>query len=182
MKPCPVCDVPLEPRKDVSVTVDVCPAGHGAWYERDELRQAKDAADRDVRWLDTDLWSDAAQASAEPSARRCPGCRSRLVQVAYGDTDVQVDACPSCEGVWLDTGEFERIVHALHEETTGKPLPGYVKASLEEALEILAGPESMVSEWKDFTTVLRLARYRLLAEHPGLRDSLLAMQRANPFQ
>jgi hypothetical protein len=38
---------------------------------------------------------------------KCPKCGMQLEEIAFGD--VQVDKCFSCEGIWLDQGELERI-------------------------------------------------------------------------
>jgi Zn-finger nucleic acid-binding protein len=43
---------------------------------------------------------------AEPM--RCPNCASRLVELER--SDVLIDACPECRGVWLDRGELDRIL------------------------------------------------------------------------
>ena len=39
---------------------------------------------------------------------RCPNCQSRLVELER--SDVMIDACPECRGVWLDRGELDRIL------------------------------------------------------------------------
>lgn len=39
---------------------------------------------------------------------RCPNDGSRLVEVER--TDVLIDACPTCRGVWLDRGELDKIL------------------------------------------------------------------------
>ena len=38
---------------------------------------------------------------------RCPKCGMQLEEIAY--EDIRLDKCPTCEGVWLDTGELERL-------------------------------------------------------------------------
>jgi Zn-finger nucleic acid-binding protein len=164
------------------VQVEECPTCHGYWFEAEELRLAKDSADPYLRWLDFDLWSDQAQVAARPGGRACPSCTRRLTTLEYGDTKVEIDACPACKGLWLDESEFERIIAALEDEVTSKHFSEYLRATVQEAREIFAGPESTASEWRDFTTVLRLAQYRLLVEHGGLRKTLLALQEANPFK
>ena len=81
-------------------------------------------------------------------------------------------------GLWVDEGEFETIIAALLEELLTKSFPDYLKASLEEATELVNGPETLVSEWRDFMNVLRFAQYRLLIENPALRDSVDAVQKS----
>jgi Zn-finger nucleic acid-binding protein len=39
---------------------------------------------------------------------RCPACNSRLVELER--SEVMIDACPECRGVWLDRGELDRIL------------------------------------------------------------------------
>jgi Zn-finger nucleic acid-binding protein len=39
---------------------------------------------------------------------RCPACNTRLVELER--SDVLIDACPECRGVWLDRGELDRIL------------------------------------------------------------------------
>jgi uncharacterized protein len=39
---------------------------------------------------------------------RCPSCGARLVEVER--SEVLIDACPQCRGVWLDRGEIDRIL------------------------------------------------------------------------
>ena len=38
----------------------------------------------------------------------CPACGGRLVELER--SDVKVDACRDCRGVWLDRGELDRII------------------------------------------------------------------------
>lgn len=39
---------------------------------------------------------------------RCPSCEARLVEIDR--SDVLVDACPECRGVWLERGELDKIL------------------------------------------------------------------------
>ena len=51
--------------------------------------------------------SDAvSRLSGEPL--RCPNCGSRLVEVER--SEILIDACPECRGVWLDRGELDKIL------------------------------------------------------------------------
>jgi Zn-finger nucleic acid-binding protein len=42
------------------------------------------------------------------NALRCPNCDARLVEIER--SDVLIDACPQCRGVWLDRGELDKIL------------------------------------------------------------------------
>ena len=39
---------------------------------------------------------------------RCPSCGTRLVELER--SEVLIDACPECRGVWLDRGELDRVL------------------------------------------------------------------------
>jgi hypothetical protein len=54
---------------------------------------------------------------------RCPTCHTMLI------TDhrlgIEIDTCPSCDGVWLDRGEFNDILERASDAgTTPSALPG----------------------------------------------------------
>ncbi|MHC5185526.1 MAG: hypothetical protein ACYSPI_14875, partial [Planctomycetota bacterium] len=66
-------------------------------------------------------------------------------------------------------------------ELANKPLADYVKAGINEAVEIVTGPESFISEWKDFSTFFRMLQYRILVEKPELHDALINFQKSNPM-
>ena len=88
--------------------VDYCPKCLGLWFEEDELRQAKDVKDRNLRWLDIDLWKDGEKFKISPGQKLCPSCRLPLYEANYGSSDIRVDVCNICRGVWLDRGEFKK--------------------------------------------------------------------------
>jgi len=95
---------------------------------------------------------------------------------------VTIDHCPSCEGSWLDKDEFKKIIDSLTNELLTKTFKEYIKESVTEAKEIFTGPESFLSEWKDFTSVYRMMVLRLFAEHPKLMDTMLEIQKVNPIK
>jgi uncharacterized protein len=50
---------------------------------------------------------------------RCPVDGSRLVQVDR--SEILIDACPECRGVWLDRGELDRILVKERQFAGGDP-------------------------------------------------------------
>ncbi len=38
---------------------------------------------------------------------RCPKCGMELIEISY--KKLKIDKCSSCEGIWLDAGEFEQV-------------------------------------------------------------------------
>jgi len=50
------------------------------------------------------------------SGRRCPACGVPMTKFKYSRTDVEVDLCEECRGVWLDLGELKRLETGSAEE------------------------------------------------------------------
>ncbi len=48
---------------------------------------------------------------------RCPSCGTRLVELER--SEVMIDACPECRGVWLDRGELDRILDRERRASAG---------------------------------------------------------------
>ncbi len=38
---------------------------------------------------------------------RCPKCGMELIEITY--KKLKIDKCSSCDGIWLDAGEFEEV-------------------------------------------------------------------------
>ena len=172
MKHCPACSHDLKPTQLLTVQVDQCSNCKGVWLDRDELRLAKDQADPDLNWMDFEIWKHPDHFEVEPRHLGCPKCKTELVAIRYGETKVAVDFCRTCQGIWLDRGEFKRIIDALENELTSKTSSEYVKASIQEAKELFTGPESFLSEWRDFKTVLWLLELRFFIERPRLMATI----------
>ena len=182
MKACPECHEPLSAVTADGLAADECPTCGGVWFDSGELRLAKDATDAELNWLDFEIWQHADDFAAKASERPCPGCGAGMISLLYGDTGVEIDHCPKCRGTWLDGDEFARIIDSLEKEVNTKSLSQYLKESLQEAKEVVTGPESVLSEWKDFTTLLKLMKYRLFVENPTLLNAIISVQRTNPLQ
>lgn len=177
---CPKCNNPMEIQTIENVEIDVCSNCAGVWFDQDELRKAKDQAEPDANWMDFEIWKHEDRFKFSQRPVKCPKCNVDMVIINYDDTDVEIDYCPQCRGTWLDEGEFNKIIDALDSELAHKSMSNYVKASLAEAKEIITGPESFISEWKDFMTVLKMFQYRFFVAHPRLQDTVIAIQKAFP--
>jgi Zn-finger nucleic acid-binding protein len=160
-----------------AIELDECPTCKGTWFDKDELRKAKDAVDADLSWMDFDIWKHEDKFGSAASECICPVCNEPLVTVDYGHTSVSIGYCKACRGTWLDKDEFGKIVVALEEELIRKPFSDYVKEAVKEGVEVVTGPESLLHEWKDFMTVLRLMEYRLFIEKPSLLNAVTSVQK-----
>jgi Zn-finger nucleic acid-binding protein len=105
---CPKCQGRLheDTLKASGVRVDSCPSCRGMWFERDELATHSATVEgRLVPGVDADI-----------SRRRCPACRVPMTKFKYSGTDVEIDLCEECRGVWLDQGELKHLEAGPAEE------------------------------------------------------------------
>jgi len=165
-----------------NIEIDRCSRCGCMWFDQDELRQAKDQTDPDLNWMDFEIWKHENRFRFEARSLKCPRCNINMVTIGYGETGIEIDYCPQCQGTWLDEGVFAKIIDALRTEIGTKSVSDYIKASLDEAKDIITGSEGLISEWKDFTTVLRMFQYRFFLEHPKLLDTVISIQKANPIR
>ena len=65
---------------------------------------------------------------------KCPVDESVLETQIY-ESDIEVDVCPSCNGMWLDKGELEKIEEVREHDYTEelKRMPDYVSRAYEMA-------------------------------------------------
>ncbi len=174
---CPTCKTELAPGELHGIAVSRCATCHGTWFDSEGFRLAKDREDENLRWHDFELWKEAERFDAKLGDRTCPSCGKGMASLAYGETGVQVDTCRPCLGVWLDEKEFENIVAALQDEIARMEAPELFRAALDEAAEIVRGPESLASEWKDAGRILELLKLRVLIDHPVLHNLLMGLQK-----
>jgi len=177
MKICPVCKIGLDKTLIAGVEIDYCPKCLGLWFEEDELRQAKDVKDRNLRWLDTDLWLDDEKFKISPSGKLCPDDRLPLYETKYGKSNIEVDVCNVCHGVWLDRGEFKKIIKYLKKKADSEILNHYLKNLRNEFWEILEGPETFREELNDFLTILKMLNYKFLVQYPKISSLISSLPR-----
>lgn len=172
---CPICkNINMEKVLFFNTEVDYCPRCLGLWFEEDELRQAKDEKDKDLNWLDIDLWKEKGKFKVEVGNKICPKCSVPLYEVLYGDSDVKVSVCNMCKGIFLERGEFKRIIDYLKNKEKEEVLYNYFKNLIEEGKEVFSGPETFKEELKDFFSLLKLLNYKLRVQHPVL-SGLISM-------
>jgi len=179
---CPNCKIPLTLRKIGDVSVDECSQCRGIWFDKNEVEEAKDEIDPDLRWMDLKIWHQKPRFQVTDQPHHCPKCNSiKMQMITYQEPDIDVLHCPSCEGSWLDANDLEKIIEALNKEADTLSAPDYVKNSLKEASEILTRPQNLVSEWRDLKAVLRLLSYRIFVENPKLKSILVGIQKSLPL-
>ncbi len=167
---CPRDNHQLEKILFHSIGADYCPLCLGIWFDKDELRQAKDDKDEQLNWLDIDLWRDKSKFRISRGNRHCPVCRAGLQEVEYDSSKTKVDFCKMCEGIWLDRGEFKQIVNYLKNKSDYEVLNHYTKNLIKQMWEVFAGPGKLRSELADVFMLMKLFSYKFQTQHPYIKD------------
>jgi membrane associated rhomboid family serine protease len=119
---CPFCANRLRQIRSRSAVLDVCPNCKGLWFDSGEfvdfvamLAQGEEISPpqtklfqrRDVRGLHT----------LEEKDKVCPKCNLVMGRFNYAyDSNVFLDKCPSCGGIWADRGEAEEVAGHLKDD------------------------------------------------------------------
>ena len=178
---CPDCGDELIEARLAYVDVHDCHKCKGIWFEHNELERAKDNGDRWVRWIDFDVFS-GAKASGQPGHRPCPVCGEAMTVLVYEHSDVKIDVCVTDHGVWLDAGEFKKIIKELDDLTNRISSKDYEHIAAHELKEIVTGGhESRISEIRDFLAMFRLLEMRVGVEHPEIAQMVTTLAETTPF-
>lgn len=114
---CPKCKVDTKQiLMETDLVVDRCEQCHGTWMDKGELSQFV-ASSSDLPQQQNSL------AAGTPANLNCPSClRSKktnpLMIIPYATntkTELKVDFCQSCEGIWLEKAEIGDVKNVLKE-------------------------------------------------------------------
>lgn len=112
--------------------------------------KAKGETEPAIDWDTVDVFKDVERFQSARSEKKCPADESLMQEVRYDGTDMSVEVCIQCKGIWLDADEYEKIVKALPEDSAH------------------AG------------SALRLLEYRIASRWPMLEDAFRALWYAAP--
>ena len=174
---CPNGHKALERTLFHNVEVDHCPECLGIWFDKTELIQAKNDEDKQLNWLDFDIWRDKGKFKVYALEKRCPVCRIPFAQVTYDDSSVKIDFCKMCQGAWLDRGEFKQIMVYLKKKADYEILHRYTKNLVLELWEVFTGPEKFRGELEDFMMLVKLLNYKFVVQHPLLNSMIQNSQK-----
>lgn len=159
------------------IEIEYCPKCRGMWFDTNELRQIKDTKDFSLRWIDFDLWKNKKNFKISPDMKLCPIDRIPLYEVMYGDSGIKVDVCNLCHGIWLDRGEFHKLLKYLEETKKKDLLDKYSDVLIGEMWEVFTGPKELREELRDVVSVLKIFRYKFLLQHPEISKIILSLPR-----
>jgi len=165
-----------------NIRIEECSSCGGIWFDRGELDKAKNQTDEDLRWLDFDPFGEEAnQFLVDADDKTCPRCSAKMDSLFYEESQVIINKCLVCHGIWVPNGQFRKIVKYLEDIVASESTSEYVKDSLKQFLEIFSGKESVASEVKDFLVILKLLKMRMVAEHPELEEAAKKIFQYLPF-
>lgn len=114
---CPNDDVEMRPVKVLShygqpIILDQCGGCGGIWFDESELFRARQGEAEQIEPLDSGILR--APSKIEKAVLVCPKDKTELFRFAdaYFPKGIILERCPSCNGIWLNRGEFTRFQKA----------------------------------------------------------------------
>jgi Zn-finger nucleic acid-binding protein len=179
---CADCQTALKRSRFKGITIDTCPQCKGRWFDRDELKKAKDNTDEDLRWLNFDPFTKAADSlKVKSEQKQCPKCRTPMASLHYDKSDVIINRCDTCQGIWIHHGEFEKIIRYLERTVSQLSASEIAVDSVKHLIETITHPDDHPTGVKDFLVVFKLLNLKISVEHPQLTDAVNKIYKYLPF-
>jgi membrane associated rhomboid family serine protease/Zn-finger nucleic acid-binding protein len=106
----------LEPIHYEDIEIDACMHCGGLWFDSNELDQVVHAYDPNYHHKEPIVKTLGQRIGT--SSKKCPHCKELLITHQFEPrSDLKIDICESCHGIWLDKGELDqaKISHEIHE-------------------------------------------------------------------
>jgi len=153
--PCPACGGVLEPARRHGAATAACPECRGVWFEQGRVgpyveRMVADQTDLPHARLRPLGGGNVAEEDISEPGRWCPRCRAPMTKYNYAyDSNIILDRCPVCKGIWADAGELRRL--AVY--TKGHPKMDRLAASMAEHVQKRADFEETLEAVRDLGRV-----------------------------
>ncbi|MCK6446045.1 MAG: rhomboid family intramembrane serine protease [Planctomycetes bacterium] len=160
---CPNCRLPLARHRTDAGSFWSCSACDGRVATVDFLRRSADHDAVNALW-------NAARSPLETSRRVCPSCERAMaiVIVETATWTVPIDACTTCQCLWFDRGEIERLGKRATRVARGlSPRASEAVARAEVAglaADAAANPAAEVETWQ---SVLAALGFPVLLDRSG---------------
>jgi uncharacterized protein len=112
---CPVCNKDLNPVIYEDQEIDICPKCRGIWFDKSELTRVVDSLLSKGK-IDSQTIKDILRKkkigvnNIKKVYRKCPKCKIEMGIYNYSyDSNIFVDKCPKCGGIWTNKGEMYAI-------------------------------------------------------------------------
>ncbi len=106
---CPLCRTAMKEANISGVLIDECLECHGLWFDNLELARLDEIQEGDGEALER-LLSYPRTSDSNRGSINCPRCSAKMHSRSYYyKSDIRIDECYGCGGVWLDAGELEEV-------------------------------------------------------------------------
>lgn len=104
IRKCPRCDRAMQSMSMVGVTIDVCDLCNGCWLDGNEATSLTRSRGKNAVSVELTATKD--------SPLCCPSCGSKsMLEGAHSkNSNLILDQCKTCTGVWLDKGELTTLL------------------------------------------------------------------------
>lgn len=114
---CPACESGLKPHKYRGLLIDVCRQCGGIWFDPGEMKEYIEFMIEDhddIPNAKIEIGKEIEATGDETGlAKGCPRCDVAMTEFNYAyDSNIMLDRCPSCGGVWTDGEEAHKL--AIH--------------------------------------------------------------------
>ncbi|MFN4219383.1 MAG: zf-TFIIB domain-containing protein [bacterium] len=104
-----------------NIEIDICENCGGIWFDKSELGQAVKISSEEIQKL-TNILENTNQVEKEDVELNCPRCDIPMMKYRYMYTsNIYIDSCEKCEGIWIDKGELIQIINYLEESSKIDP-------------------------------------------------------------
>jgi uncharacterized protein len=113
---CPRDKTSLVPQLfDSTIEAEHCSSCGGVFLDKGQLEKIEDATAKDYAAQIKEPDDGAQEAEMAKQLERkeatCPKCNAEMEKEEYGFcSEVLIDSCPKCGGIWLDHGELREIM------------------------------------------------------------------------
>jgi uncharacterized protein len=107
---CPLCTISLKQVNISGVNIDECFDGcHGLWFDNLELSRLDEVSEGGGETLER-LLSYPRGSDERSQKLTCPRCNVAMQRKSfYYRSNIFIDECYVCGGVWLDAGELKAV-------------------------------------------------------------------------
>lgn len=159
---CPVCNIPLKNIQYEGQSVDICINCEGIWLDEGELQQVVRGLLSENK-VDYQTVKEAYRDKPVTYSREklpiriCPKCNTDMHTFNYyTDSNVFLDRCSSCGGIWVDKGEIEQAAKYIK----GNP-------KMDRYAEALAGSYARLEKFKADTKEITKTSDDLMSQYYG---------------
>jgi Zn-finger nucleic acid-binding protein len=111
---CPEDLTALEVRSLHGLQLDVCPDCGGIFFDEGEIAALQADGPAALEQVEEAVAPASFMYVESPVPKRCPGCQGPMHVYRYRySSDIRLDGCERCGGVWVQDGELAKIAAHL---------------------------------------------------------------------